>query len=693
MRPLSLSPLPYLESVVRIECVSAMRSSFLPRYRCVFLGLVLSSVLVLPARAEDLALQSLDVVSSADGVHRTGDVLTEATTGFSSSIHSDRIQQSQLSIGSLIDQEAGAQVRESGGFGGYSEISLRGAGSDQVMVFLDGMLLNDGSGGGVDLSLVDPAQTARIDVYRGSTPLQLGKASLGGAVNILTHLDEAHSRYRVAATAGDFGTYKVSALAQGARDDLDGLISISAAGSANDFELTNNNGTQHNPDDDRVEARENAATAQQSALLKAGRQFSERRRLDGTALFFNKAQEIPTWNNSPNAEATFDTQSWQVRGRWISDDHLNGTLDTATEWYYTHRTETYDDRNNEVGLAEQHDRYVTRTHGISQTLQWQAGASEAGLRLELREERYHRNDKLGHDPDDRSRRQNALANLDVSQRFLQGRLRLTPSARLHWRKSRYRLDDADGTSRDEDFHADPQLGLKYRPTAQLTLKSNVGRYRREPGFFELFGDRGLVLGNPELVAEHGINADVGAEWQSHLEIAGLRALRLQTSAWYNTIDDMIVRTFDARGVGRSSNVASARLRGWELALRATFVHDLVLNLRYTTQDPENRSPNAAFKGKVLPGRDQRALYASLEAPLLGWTLLYDVHMRSGRYYDTANLLPNDDPQIHSLRLTRQSPSGFGISLALNNLTDETVEDFNGYPKPGRAWFITLSYEH
>ena len=89
-------------------------------------------------------------------------------------------------VSSMIEKETSVQVKQSGGLGSFSSMSLRGASSNQVMIFLDGIPLNDASGSAVDLSSIPSSEISSIEIYRGNTPATLGKGGIGGAVNIKT---------------------------------------------------------------------------------------------------------------------------------------------------------------------------------------------------------------------------------------------------------------------------------------------------------------------------------------------------------------------------------------------------------------------------------------------------------------------------------------------------------------------------
>ncbi len=639
------------------------------------------------------ALNRIEVYAEDDYASVTGDVVPEEYTGFFSTVEQKTLERGSLSLGEVIDHEAGTQVRESGGFGSYSEISLRGASSEQVMIYLDGLLLNEGAGGGVDLSAIDLSQISQIHIYRGNTPIQLGKASFGGAVNILTHRQSAEPTAQISITLGDFATRKLAATYSATRGRLDGLVSLGLASSNNDFEYVNDMATQFNREDDEKQKRQNARADQHSALIKSAWRFSDDLRLDNSLQLFDKAQGVPAWNNHPDVDASLETQSWQLRSKLTADGFYSDEVNNNLEFFISEKEETYDDRDSKIGLNAQHDKYDTETLGLKGYSEWIGEESTAGVSLDIRKEEYQRKDLLATKKNDESRRLSAAASIQYNRFFKEESWLISPSVRMQWFKNRYRLDDQMERNDQSSQFTSPQLGVQFHPSEDITLKANLGKYVREPSFFELFGDRGLFVGNEELNAEEGRNLDIGVQWRKQNPLRGVQSSRLQISAWHNEIDQMIARTYNARGIGRSQNIAAARLRGLEFSLRMVFKNGFSANSSLTLQDPENRSDNAAFQGKSLPGRAEKTLFISFNMPLGKWSFLYELDIQRDRYYDTANLLKAENRELHNLRIERELAKNFSLALEVKNLGDKNFEDFNGFPKPGRAWYLTLNYKH
>ena len=88
-------------------------------------------------------------------------------------------------LGELLEGVPGVVVRRQGP-GGVEQVSLRGAGGDQVLVLVDGVPLNDPLTGTADLSVVPVAGVTDVEVLPGARGARHGPGALGGVVRIRT---------------------------------------------------------------------------------------------------------------------------------------------------------------------------------------------------------------------------------------------------------------------------------------------------------------------------------------------------------------------------------------------------------------------------------------------------------------------------------------------------------------------------
>lgn len=100
----------------------------------------------------------------------------------------------------------GLTIDQPGGPGGRSTLYLRGGEENHTVVFLDGIPLNDPTnnrGGGVDLSLLEPALLRSAAVVRGAASVRYGPDALAGVVHLGTQAAPANEANLLAEAGGD----------------------------------------------------------------------------------------------------------------------------------------------------------------------------------------------------------------------------------------------------------------------------------------------------------------------------------------------------------------------------------------------------------------------------------------------------------------------------------------------------------
>jgi outer membrane receptor protein involved in Fe transport len=84
----------------------------------------------------------------------------------------------------LLDRTAGVRIRQEGGLGSRMRYNINGLSGEAVKVFIDGVPARN-YGSSFSLSSIPPALIERIEVYKGVVPGYLAEDALGGAVNIV----------------------------------------------------------------------------------------------------------------------------------------------------------------------------------------------------------------------------------------------------------------------------------------------------------------------------------------------------------------------------------------------------------------------------------------------------------------------------------------------------------------------------
>ncbi|WP_083567585.1 TonB-dependent receptor [Hyphomicrobium sp. CS1GBMeth3] len=113
----------------------------------------------------------------------------------------------------ILNRVPGVYATQIGGVGANSSVRIRGADSDQTLVLIDGMRVNDPSSPGGDFDFASLALTdvERIEVLKGPQSAVWGGDAIGGVINIVTRKGDGPPTARASVEGGSYGTYKVGA--------------------------------------------------------------------------------------------------------------------------------------------------------------------------------------------------------------------------------------------------------------------------------------------------------------------------------------------------------------------------------------------------------------------------------------------------------------------------------------------------
>lgn len=638
----------------------------------------------------------------------------EQTTAFGETLDVREESTRARTVSEVLSNAVGVQIRRLGGLGSYGAASIRGSTPNQVPVYLDGVLLNGGGFSVVDLGNLALDTLERIEVYRGFTPVALGTAGIGGALHLKTRAPEK-ARTELSLRAGSFNSLALFALHGNRIQWLDAafLGAITLDRSSGDFDYLNRNGTLFNPDDDRIQPRSNNHHRALSTLLKMDLGAGPWK-LTLAEDFHLKEQGVAGIDSVPTEQVSLGTarSTLTARATRALGESTRMALDGSWLWLHDDFDDTYGP-HGELGLSRQHT--VASTHALSLGGFVQAVPAPGHLsdvRLEGRWERFrHREEVQDLDGEPKDRLRLALA-AQHEWNAVQ-RLFIQPSARLVYLHGSFGggflpggLGEMDPLTTD-DFFWQAALGLRWEVVPGLALQANGGRTVRTPDISELFGDRGAVVGNPDLRPETGFNADAGLVWMMTGR-GPLDLLRLE-AAWFGSwTDDLIVYVQNSQSTVRSENIDAAEILGLEASLRLELWDLVGLSANYTWLHAVNRSDTAYYAGKRLPGRPVHEVFGkiALEHDTDRWGLKawFDVDYAGRNYLTPANLEEDALARLlfgAGLRMSHRA-TGVSVTVEVKNLLDTFVlkdaqgnrrplRDFESFPLPGRTIMATLHW--
>lgn len=126
----------------------------------------------------------------------------------------------KTAVSDLLAMTPGVAVSRNGGLGGSTSLRIRGAETDQTVVLIDGVKLNDPSqaSGGFNFANLIASDYSHIEVLRGPQSTLWGSQAIGGVINIVTPMPEGPLSGSMSAEGGTHETAFLRAHAQAGGD-------------------------------------------------------------------------------------------------------------------------------------------------------------------------------------------------------------------------------------------------------------------------------------------------------------------------------------------------------------------------------------------------------------------------------------------------------------------------------------------
>ncbi len=624
--------------------------------------------------------------------------LTEYPTSYVTVIDGKSIEKQFRTVPEAISDEVGIRVNKLGGLGSFSTISIRGSSSDQVMVFLDGIPVNEARGGGVDISQIPLFSIDSIEIYRGNSPLKFGQSGIGGIVNIKTSIPEGKNTISNTFSYGSFETYRYSYHATHSLKDTRFLIGVDYAESDNDFDFFDDNGTIFTSDDDRWTHRKNNGFRSLNILTRLERNLNSNISI---SLYNNLSR---TFKGVPGISA-YQSEKASLRNlnnisrftlRLNHFPHRMFSLEATL--FNTYEISKFKDKLGEIGIGFQDNRNENNSFGARFNLEGTVFKYiDTNFLLEQRNERFKPEDKLSTAKNNNSYRRTLTAGTEESLNLLSGALKITGALKTEFINDKSADNSPFFTSENTEFKREYtelttwQAGIKYSPLEWITIRGNVGKYYRIPNFFELFGDRGGVIGNPDLLPETGKNRDIGIRAEKLFpDSSFLKKIYFESVYFDNEVKNLILFIQNSQRTSKPENIGKARIKGAEFSLGLRLTDYLEASANYTKLDARDRSDLPAYDSKFLPGRPKKEFTYKARLFNKYGEIYYNLTKIEKNYLDRANLRPTRDREIHNLGASIFFGKTFTINFEAKNLNDSNVADINGYPIPGQSFFVTFT---
>ncbi|MNM91721.1 Vitamin B12 transporter BtuB precursor [compost metagenome] len=479
-----------------------------------------------------------------------------------------------LNVSDIIQRDPSVYIKQSGGLGQISEISLRGTKSVHTLVLKDGARLNSQNElGPLYPAFLDTTDVQQIEILKGPASVQYGSDAIGGVVQLISKKPEKTGA-ELTGIYGENNTYKTIVNANLVTDQ-----GFYAQVGGQRLESDGTRIFESQPENEKAGYDQKGYHAKigffQENLIDASASISENK---GTNVFSN--------------DYITNTAQRQFENRVINTKVAYNILpDLIINAHYAN----VQDKQNVPAYGSY---YNTENNESDLNLKWKFTPNQNIL--------------VGATYNDANYKSNTILNSDKSVNstgyYLQHQLKND----LFDTQVGVRLEDNQrfGT------HTVGQGAIRYHFLPNASIYANIGSAFRAPTLNELYSQWG---GNENLAPEESTSYEMGINYDLTSNVS------TNFSAYHTKIKDLI-----AYNAGTNTNIAKANFTGGEAGIK-WHQDDLFLSTEYAYVKTENEKDNTEIAYRP---RQTITVSTGLENAIYG--ISASLIARSKSYADSAN---------------------------------------------------------
>ncbi|ALE17138.1 TonB-dependent receptor [Altererythrobacter epoxidivorans] len=590
---------------------------------------------------------------------RSGAVRLQDFTGAGTVLETETLEQRQVrDVADILRDTPGVAVTSTPG---QTQLRLRGAEANHVMVLVDGIEVSDPFAGEFDMGTLQAEIGSRIEVVRGPQSALYGSDAIGGVVSYQTAPGYVASGLRAFVEAGTNGRLNGSARA-GLGDAVRNLA-LSATVVSTDGEPNARGGARNIGRDSYTLSANGGIEASDILHLRAVGRFTR------TTGDYNDQDYDPS---SPTFGMVIDTPGvrYENDALYALVGARLATMDDR--WTHDLSAQVADIRRDTFGpfgRTSGNDGQRLKASYVS-AFAFGEGPERHSLTFaaEWEKERYRNDDPYGSAFSD----WRSIENTGLAAEYLFASDSIDFSLAVR--------HDINSRFADETTY---RIGGGYDLSAGTRIRASYGSGIKNPGFFELFGYfDGQFIGNADLKPEKSEGWEVGLD-QKLLD----GAVQLSATWFDSELKDEIYTTYPAPDyVATPANRDSVSSRkGLELSGKAKLASNITLDLAYTWLDAKEDGVEEVRR----PG--------NIASAILGWVAPDDaasatlIVRHNGATDDLAFTDPSYIPVIERLdaftlvNLAGEARLNDRLRLfgRIENLFDERYEQVFSFVSPGR----------
>ncbi len=614
--------------------------------------LLASSVNAQSASVEELVVTASRMPVAAEKVGSAVDVITGEELKL----------QGVHYLSDALRRVPGIDITRAGAFGGLTQLRLRGAEGNHVLVLVDGIEISTADDGEVDLSTMLASDIARIEILRGPQSGLYGSNAAAGVISVITHDGLGKRGAQINLETGSFGSNQVALAGGGARGNSNGAVSLQYR------QADGLNASPEGDEDDEDQA---------LALTARGKvHLTDAVQLDGTLRFVDKDTDFddfdfsggPNQGLSVDAPNTQESTDWNI-GAGLTFTAMQGRSTTRVAAAFTDTDFAGNTAFGGFGSETSRTKIMLQS---SLAFESNPALAQFVTGFVEHEQESFRN-TFPFDPSQAPELDRQLTGFGVEYRaeisdqvFLSGAVR------------------HDANDAFDDASTFRLTGAWAIPSSDVRLHASVGTAVTNPTFTEQFGfTPGTFVGNPALTPEEITGWDIGVRksFDDDRTVVDL-------TYFDSTLQDEIVSVFPsvANDAGKSERSGVELTVDTRLSDRVS-VAAAWAYVDATDPDGTREVLRAKNSGKV----DVSYRFADQR----GWAWFGIAHNGDRVDNDFRNFFSNgfitEKTQIDGYTLVNagagyQVNERFELYGRIENLLDEDYEETIGYNTPGRGFF-------
>lgn len=596
---------------------------------------MLASAVITSARGADndeIVVSATRVASSSKDVASSVTVITA----------DDIARKKPQTVVDLLRDVPGVYLVQNGGVGTTANMFIRGAQTEQTLVLIDGVEINDpmSPGRAPFYSNLDVENIARIEILRGAQSCLYGSDALAGVVSIETVKGEGPASAYVILEGGSFNTFRESAGLSGGSDTMNYSVSL--------FRYDTDGISAAREEDGNTEK---DGHEQSSVATRLGFTPNDVFEIDMTARYIDSESEFDA-SGGPGGDAE---ENISKRESLLASLQANVDLfDSVLRQGYRVTMADHERFSKSAWSDSRFDSRLYKGEWQNDIYISDASILTIGAEVETEEGETQTIPEVSSD----------TTSLFAQQMIGMGCLNV--AAGLRW-------DDRENFGDETTYRIAPVCNLN---DAGTRIKGTYGTGFKAPSLYQLYAPASTYgpIGNPDLKPEESEGWDAGVEQE-------LCEGRVKAGVTYFRTDYKDMIEFESGYV----NKTKVRTSGVEVFADLQAAEDIAVGVSYTYTDAEDR-----ISGHTLTRRPRNMAVLDMS---YDWSDKGNVTVgvlyaddRSDRYYDSSMVTyvdtTLDEYILVNLAASYELNNHLELFARVDNVFDEDYEEVKGYGTPG-----------